>query len=79
MKRLSRYIHKKDINIVAFFNKQRHFWQNLFRNNLAEKIALSKRIPILLFSNFKVPRIGFTPKMGLFTKDYRMEGQGFFF
>jgi nucleotide-binding universal stress UspA family protein len=79
MKRLSRYIQKKDINIVAFFTKQRHFWRNLFRNNLVEKIAISKEIPILLFSNFKVPRMGFTPKMGLLTKDYRMEGQGFFF
>jgi nucleotide-binding universal stress UspA family protein len=79
MARLKRYMHKKDIDIVAFFNNKCRSWHELFNSNIYEKLTISNRIPILLFNNFKVKRMNLSNQIEELMIDYRMEGQSFFF
>lgn len=45
---LKKYAEEKDINLMAFVSKKRHFWHNLMHTSVTENMAIATDIPMMV-------------------------------
>ena len=48
VEQLSKYINQQNIDLVAFVNKKRNFWQNLMHRSVTQNVAISTEKPMLV-------------------------------
>ncbi len=48
VKELQRYATQHDIDLIAFVNKKRNFWQNLMHSSVTQSVAISTDKPMLI-------------------------------
>jgi hypothetical protein len=79
MYNLKKYIQKHRINLTAFVNKKRCFWQGLMHTKITQNIAFTEGLPVLIMPcNSLSKKTKLSGKMNNMFNGYTMEGVSHF-